>query len=264
LYALDEEKNHILRLSYGRSFRAGSTSLREYNLAAMDVGAPIGTLFNVHGIGSKLKNENIYSLEAGYTGRFSENLTFSLNTFYQRMEDLIGAVNTIEMVWGFPVTTSTFVNTGGANYYGVEAELKTKIGNSGNLSAWYSYHDLDFEHHAQVIRSFSPARHEAGLTYRWFLDKNWVFNTNYSYMGISEAYDISSVGNTQYSPYNKTMTMNRLDLSVSRKICQGRGEFMIGVMDLFNKTSPAASDFNNFTGFETPGRIFFGRVQLHF
>ena len=37
LYALDEEKNHILRLSYGRSFRAGSTSLREYNLAAMDV-----------------------------------------------------------------------------------------------------------------------------------------------------------------------------------------------------------------------------------
>jgi outer membrane receptor protein involved in Fe transport len=120
------------------------------------------------------------------------------------------------------------------------------------------------EHHAQIIRSFSPARHEAGLTYRYFLDKNWAFNSNYSYMGISEAYDNSNVGTIQYSPYNKTETMNRLDLSVSRKISQGRGEFMIGMTDLFNKTNPAASDFNNFTGFETPGRTFFARIQLKF
>jgi hypothetical protein len=39
---------------------------------------------------------------------------------------------------------------------------------------------------------------------------------------------------------------------------------MIGVGDVLNKTSPAAYDFNNFTGFETPGRMFFGRIQIHF
>jgi outer membrane cobalamin receptor len=263
LYAIDEEKNHILRFAYGRSFRAGSTSLREYNLAAMYMW-PIGTLFNVHGIGSELKNENIYSLEAGYTGKFSESLTVSLNTFYQRMERLIGAVNTLEMVWGVPVSTSTFVNTGGANCYGAEAEVKTKIGNSSTLSAWYSYHNLDLGHHGQIIRSFNPARHRAGLTYRWFMDKNLVLNANYSYMAISEAYDISSVGTTQYSPYNKTVTANRLDLTLSRKFSEGQGEFMAGVSDVFNKTNPAAYDLTNFTGFETPGRMFFARLQVHF
>ncbi len=258
LYALDEEKNHILRFAYGRSFRAGSTSLREYNLTGL------GGLFNVHGIGSELKNENIYSLEAGYTGKFSENLSLSLNTFYQRMERLIGAVNRVDIIGYVPVTTSTFVNTGGANCYGAEVELKTKIDNKSNLSAWYTYHNLALEHYTQIIRSFIPARHEAGLTYRRFVDENWVFNTNYSYMGVSRAYDTSSVGDIQFSPFNKTQVINRLDLTLSRKFNKGSGEFMIGVADVFNKTSPAASDFNNFTGLETPARTFFVRLQLKF
>jgi hypothetical protein len=73
-----------------------------------------------------------------------------------------------------------------------------------------------------------------------------------------------STGNAQFSPYNKKETINRLDLTLSRKICQGSGELMIGVADVFNKTSPAASEFNNFTGFETPGRMFFGRLQICF
>jgi outer membrane receptor protein involved in Fe transport len=180
------------------------------------------------------------------------------------MERLIGAVNTLEMVFGLPVATSTFVNTGGANCYGVEAEVKTKIGKSSTLSAWYSYHILDLEYRTQIIRSFSPARHQAGLTYRYFLDKNWTFNANYSYTGISEAYDHSDVGDIQYSPYNETVTMNRLDLTISRKICRCGGEFMVGVADIFNKTEPAAYDFTNFTGFETPGRMFFARLQLKF
>jgi iron complex outermembrane receptor protein len=258
LYALDEDKNHILRFAYGRSFRAGSTSLREFNLTGL------GGLFNVHGIGSELKNENIYSLEAGYTGKFSENLTFSLNTFYQRMERLIGAVNRVDVIWFVPITTSTFVNTGGANMYGVEAELETKINKNSSLSAWYSYNYLDLDHYAQVIRSFNPARHKTGLTYRWFIDKNWVFNLNYSNTIISDAIEIFSTGDTQLSPFNKKQTINRLDLTISRKICKGNGELMIGVADVLNKTIPAASDFNNFTGFETPGRMFFGRLQIHF
>jgi outer membrane receptor protein involved in Fe transport len=258
LYALDEKKNHILRFGFGRSFRAGSTSLREYNLTVM------GGLFNVHSIGSELKNENIYSLEAGYAGRFSDNLTFRVDAFYQRMERLIGAVNRVDVIGFVPITTSTFVNTGGANMYGVEAELETKINGNSTLSVWYDYHYLDLDNYAQVIRSFNPARHKTGLRYRWFIDKNWVFNVNYSNTIISDAIDLSNTGVVQYSPYNQKQTINRLDLTISRRIAQGNGELMIGVADVLNKTCPAAYDFTNFTGYETPGRMFFGRLQIHF
>ena len=180
------------------------------------------------------------------------------------MERLIGAVNETEMVFGFPVTTSTFVNTGGANCYGIEAEVKTKIGNSSTLSAWYSFHNLDLDHHAQIIRSFHPAKNRAGLTYRWFLDKNWVFNTNYSYMCISEGQGTSSTGTVQFSPFNEAKMLHRLDLALSRKILEGSGEIMFGVTDVLNNTYPAVYDFMNFSGFETPGRMFFGRLQLRF
>ncbi len=254
LYSLDAQKRHMLRFAFGRSFRAGSTSLREYNVTAF-----LG-LFNVQGIGSKLNNENTYSLEAGYVGRFSDYVTFRLDTFYQRMEHLMGVANQM----AGPVTTSTFISNEGANLYGVEAELRTKINDDSTLSAWYTYHQLDLDDHAQVIRSFDPARHKTGILYRWFVDKNWVFNLNYSNTIFSTAYDTSSTGDAQYSPFNKKETINRLDLSVSRKILKGDGEVMIGVADVFNKTITAASDYNNFTGHETPGRMFFGRIQIHF
>jgi iron complex outermembrane receptor protein len=264
LYWLDEQKRHILRFAFGRSFRAGSTSHRELNVAAMDMSFPIGTLFNVNSVGGDLHNENIYSLEAGYVGRFSDDVTLRIDTFYQRMEHLIGAVNSMQLVFGVPVTSSTLNNTGGANFYGVEAELKTKLGDKSTLSAWYSYHQLDLEHHAQIIRAFNPARHKTGLLYRWFVDKNWVFNLNYSNSIFSADHDASSIGDVPYSPFNETATINRLDLSVSRKILQGDGEVMIGVADVLNKTSLAASDYTSFTGYETPGRSFFVRVQLSF
>lgn len=254
LYALDAQKRHMLRFAFGRSFRAGSTSLREYNVTAFT------GLFNVQGIGSKLNNENTYSLEAGYVGRFSDDVTLRLDAFYQRMEHLMGVINQM----AGPVTTSTFISNEGANLYGVEAELRTKINDDSTLSAWYTYHELDLDDHDQIIRSFNPARHKTGLLYRWFVDKNWVFNLNYSNSIFSTAYDTSSTGDVTYSPFNETETINRLDLSVSRKILQGDGELMVGVTDVLNKTITAASDYNNFTGHETPGRMFFGRIQIHF
>jgi outer membrane receptor for ferrienterochelin and colicin len=52
LYSLDEQKRHVLRFGFGRAFRAGSTSLREFNLDALS------GLFAVRSIGSKLHNEN--------------------------------------------------------------------------------------------------------------------------------------------------------------------------------------------------------------
>jgi outer membrane receptor protein involved in Fe transport len=176
------------------------------------------------------------------------------------MEHLMGVINQMTG----PITTSTFVSTGGANLYGIEAELRTKINDNSTLSAWYTYHQLDLDDHAQVIRSFDPARHKTGLLYRWFMDKNWVFNLNYSNSIFSTAYDISSVGTAQFSPFNETETLNRLDLSISRKILQGDGELMIGVADVLNKTYPMTYDYTNFTGHETPGRMFFGRIQIHF
>ena len=96
------------------------------------------------------------------------------------------------------------------SFTALRQRLRRGIFEKSTFSAWYAYNNLDLEHHAQVIRSFNPARHKAGLTYRWFIDKNWVFNTNYSYMCISEASEMSSTGPAQFSPFNKTQTLKPL------------------------------------------------------
>jgi outer membrane receptor protein involved in Fe transport len=221
--------------------------------------------FNVCSLGGDLNNENIYSLEAGYVGRFSDDVTLRIDTFYQRMEHLIGAVNTLEYVLGiFPVTTTQLVNTGGANAYGIEAELKTKLGNKSSLSAWYSYNEIDFDEHAQIVRAFKPAKHKTGLLYRRFVDKSRVFNLNYSNSIFSTAHEAASSGDAQYSLFNEAEAINCLDLSLSRKFLRGDGELMIGAADVLNKTAPVASDYTNFAGYKTPGRCFFVRVQLGF
>jgi len=70
-------------------------------------------------------------------------------------------------------------------------------------------------------------------------------------------------------PYDPSLigglhSFNRLDLTLSRKFAKGRGEFMIGVADVLNKTTDPVFEAGHFTAHETPGRMFFAGLQLKF
>ncbi|MCK5592953.1 TonB-dependent receptor, partial [Candidatus Bathyarchaeota archaeon] len=244
LYGLDKAKDHTLRFSVARAFRIPTVSMRNVTKTSL-----FG-LYNLLPISKDLRNEEIWSLEAGYTGKFTKKMTFSANSYYQRFEDLIGVRNVIVG----PVTNSTFDNVDGATAYGGECELAFE-NKRGKLSAWYAYNSFITDQYGQSMRALWPAKNKAGLTARLFLPEDWTLNTSYVYNDV-----ILNHGNTPIDPH----PFNRLDLTIAKKIADGRGEFMIGVSDLLNKTNGPALDIGGLTAHETPGRMFFARLQLKF
>lgn len=252
LYALDDQKNHVVRAGFARAFRSPSVATRRGFSSYLQ--APfIGGLFIAQPQpGNRLNNEGTYSIEAGYAGKLTENLTVNIDTYYQRMERLIGVQMTTDPFTG--ITTSTFDNTGGANTWGAEPSI-TWQNKTLKLTAWYAYNDMVTDEFGLSTRAMYPSQHKAGMTGRINLDDNWTFNANYVFQN-----GILSFANTpQDSP-----SIHRLDLTLSRKIAQGKGELMIGVSDLTNETADPFFDTGNLTAHETPGRTFFGRIQFTF
>jgi iron complex outermembrane receptor protein len=251
LYALDEQQNHVLRAGFARAFRSPNVGLRQTSFSYLP-GFGFPGLFINPTTDTDLDNEGTYSLEAGYTGRLAENLSLNIDTYYQRMERLIGY--TTSSIG--PVTQSTFKNIDGANSYGAETSL-TWQHKAGKITAWYAYNALDTDDYGQNLRAARPAQHKTGLTGRWYVDKDWTFNTNYVFQDSVYLHGGPTV--------NKNLnSFHRLDLTLSRKFAKGKGEFMVGVSDVLNKTTDPVYDSGYFSAMETPGRTFFARMQVTF
>lgn len=248
LYALDDGSNHVIRGAFGRAFRAPNMIVREATLSTL-----MGFITLIKDpSGKALENETTYSLEAGYTGRFSENLTLGINSYYQRMENLIGAV-TIPS----GMSSVTYMsNIDGAYAYGGELEVTYQV-KPFSMTGFYSYNALHTDENDQNIRAFFPAKHKAGFRMRWTPDENWTVNANYIYRNAIEI-------NLAESPPSGIDLNHRLDLTVSRKLFDGAGELMVGVTDIFNKTNDPLYEITDFTSFDTPGRTFFARFQMNF
>ncbi len=246
LYALDQDKEHIFRISTAKAFRTPLISLRELEVHHFPAGGGLYVV-NVNPT-EDLKNEQTWSVEAGYSGRVVPGLTLFANTYYQRFEHLIGYV----------VTTDTFglfqeapVNLDGADSWGAEIELALE-GKAGKLSGWYAYNDFSY---SESLRSLQPARHKTGVSARWFINDNWTLNGNYKFTDT-----------TQDNPFYQYTyaAFHRLDLTISRKVANGHGELMFGVSDLLNETNDPLFETPNYAAHETPGRTFFARLQLNF
>ncbi|MBN1391437.1 MAG: TonB-dependent receptor, partial [Sedimentisphaerales bacterium] len=249
LYALDEQRDHILRASFARAFRAPDVGVRRGSSSYLQF---FGSgLFVTQSPGGKtLDNEGTYALDAGYTGKLTENLSIDVDAYYQRMERLIGTRN----VTVGAVTTSTFDNTSGANAYGVETAL-TWQNKTTKISGWYAYNGLSTDEFAMSTRSMYTSQHKAGITGRFNLNKDWVLNTNYAFQNC-----IHMFANTVKDPHS----FNRLDLTLSRKIDDDKGEIMVGVSDILNETTYPTYGAGCLTALETPGRTVFARLQLRF
>jgi outer membrane receptor protein involved in Fe transport len=256
LYAMDEKKDHMLRFSFAKAFRTPFTSVRETETHRVPFPSPPYPpglyAFNVLPA-DELKNEEIYSLEAGYTGKLTRNLLLRADTYYQRYEKLIGYTKTYD---GFGIPYSTPENIDGADSYGAELEL-VLAGKPGKISAWYAYEDFQKDAPQRSIRSYAPAKHKVGLSGRLFLSDGWTFNTNYRYTTTTFACkDDATLVDAGPS--------HRLDLGLAKEFAKGNGEVMVGVSDVLNKTNGPHFGSGQLSANETPGRTFFVRLQLKF
>ncbi len=256
-YDADDQDQHTLRLSVAKAFRVPLTSLRNVESHTVPVGEfpPGNILYAIHvAPNKKLNNEQTWAFEGGYTGKFSENVTLCLNTFHQRVRDLIGYRSEDHPLAGVIYTPD---NIDGGDLYGgeIEAVYKDK---QKSLAVWYAYNELHLDRVQQNIRAYHPARHKCGLTGRLFLEDGWTLNVNYKYS------DTMNRNGFTVSPYNDMDPYHRLDLTVSKRLAHGRGELMVGVSDLLNKTTQAVAETITVTGHETPGRMFFARFQYRF
>ena len=251
LYALDKDKHHIVRLSGARAYRAPLASLRKFQTQRLYI-MPGLYAFTMNA--NDLCNEEIWSLEAGYTGQFSKRLSLRVDGYYQRYDDMIGYKDTPNP---FDVIDTQATNVDGAEALGGEVELAWKY-KWGKLSTWYAYNDLNPDRSYQELRAYHPAKHKRGMTARVFLSSDMVFNSNYRFTSRSNFSDDETIPNTTVG------STHRLDVSVSKTFADKRGELAVGVADVFNETELKAVALGRLSHYETPGRTFFARLQLKF
>jgi iron complex outermembrane receptor protein len=245
LYGLDEAKDHMLRFSFARAFRSPAVGLRETTASYL------GGMFNSLQPAKDLVNEEIWSLEGGYTGLFDNGLSINFNSYYQRYENILG----LDLQTGaFGETNATFANNDGADAYGAEVEVAV-TNKKCRIAAWYAYNALSTDNFNENIRAAYPAEHKAGLNARLFLSDGFAFNANYTYYNSIHHFD---------NIFVDTPISHRLDLTLSKKIAKGKGEIMIGVSDVLNSTSGPVFGTGDLTAYETPGRTFFARLQANF
>jgi outer membrane receptor protein involved in Fe transport len=195
-----------------------------------------------------LDHETVYTVEAGYTGQLSEHVDVAVNTYYNRYTDLIG----ISIINPAPFV-GTLANINGADAAGVEAELHVNY-KGGRIYAWYAYNDLLTDEPNQEVRSFYPALHSAGIGIRHDLTDTLTFNADYRYTDVTRS---------SYLGFPVPVA-NRLDLALTAKVFDGRGELQEGVEDVFNDTVGPIYGISASVSHETPGRTAFIRFQWKF
>jgi iron complex outermembrane receptor protein len=249
MYAVDAEKNHILRLSGAKAFRAPMAGTREI-VSHQGLVFPPSTYAFTFNPNPDLVNEEAYSVEAGYTGRLTKHLTLRDNLYYQRCDRLIGTVINTNPFTHF--VTMKYMNLSGADAYGNEVELALE-GKPGKLSAWYALNLLVPDNGQGNFRGYYPAQNKTGLTGRLNLPQDWTLNTNYLFTSTSEA--------DQYIGQNVS-PQHRWDIAVTKKITANI-EATFGVNDILNTTDPPVYQAV-MLAHDTPGRTFFARLQARF
>lgn len=250
LYALDGQRNHVVRLATAKAFRTPLIALRKAEGHTLPLGAGLYVL-NVDLPSEDLKNEQTWSLEAGYSGKLAHGLSVRADTYYQRFSRLIGYRTTLDL-FGLPHSTPS--NIDGADAWGAELELALER-KDFRISTWYAYNEFEADQSRQSIPSNLPARHKVGLTGRLYLQQGLTLNANYRFTDTTA---------TSPSQTVRIGSSNRLDLTISKEIRKGKSEILLGVSDLLNETRDPVRAKPALTAHETPGRTLFAQMRLRF
>lgn len=256
IYTIDQEKEQTLRFSIARAFRSPLLAVRDMNKTAISM-APFGApgLYALNLVESdSLDNEKIWAFEAGYTQKLDAHTFLRIDNYLNVMKDLIGYKTIDEPAPQIGRTFFQAQNTTDAAAYGSEVSLERQF-EQHSLTVWYAYADFVRDEKRADVRSYAPARHKSGLTWRIFLDKDWTINTNYRYQTTTENLTGTDI---------PADMRHRLDITVARKLAKGNGELMVGVTDILNNTEGPHWDASSASAHEIPGRTFFARLQLKF
>ena len=212
-----------------------------------------GYAFNILSPSGDLDNEETWSLESGYKGKITEDITLNIDGYYQRFSKMIGYRNVPDPL---PLGRAYYQpdNIDGADSYGAELEIEKRT-RTTKLSAWYAYNDFHRDQVDQNLRSYGPSKHKVGLTGRLFLMDGWTVNVNYRYSTTTPAYA---------STVNEINPSHRLDFGIAKGFTDGKCEVMAGISDVLNETNGPNYVMGQLTAHETPGRTLFARMQLRF
>jgi outer membrane receptor protein involved in Fe transport len=238
LYAVDDDRDHVLRMAVARAYRAPLVSVRDTHTTRLG-GA-------VQFDGADLDDEQTWIAELGWTSHLDSGLLLRLDLFYQKYDDLIG----YRTDSGSPPINVTPAVLGDAEMWGAEAEVDYS-NRAGRWGLWYTWHDFITEHDRQSVRAFQPTTSGVGATSRWNLPARLVGVVNYRFSDVAQAKE---------SPLP---SYNRLDLAVDWIPAGNRGEIGIGCHDVLS-TSYKEAPLGTFSKYEVPGRTFFLRGELAF
>ena len=253
-YSLDDEDRQVIRLSTARAFRMPLAGVREVSAQRIQVPFTPLYLFTVLS-GEDLDHESTTSFEAGYSHEFSDHLTMRLNGYYQEFNGLIGYAVAQNVLIPSRTIFET-QNIGDGRSHGGELEIEMHDTN-GSVSFWYGLNEFCPQFDDQSIRAYEPATHKIGLKGRLYLPDGWT---------VSGAYRFT--GNTPSDPAFITIDQidasHRIDLSLAKRVWGDRAEIMVGVRDLLDETQQIIYGTGDLYAHETPGRIFYVRLQAEF
>ena len=261
LYSLDDDDDQILRLSIAKAFRAPFTSTRELDVQRFPLPSPPfapGSFISSSVPAKNIDHERIFSYEAGYSARLNEELSTSVNGYYQRLDDIIGQVATPGPFP--PMIFLGFQNLEGADAYGIEWDATYRVENA-LFKFWYAYNGFELDNPDQAIRGFFPAAHKMGLTGRVNILEDLTFNTNFKFVSMTRN-DPELNGSVAF-PEPEAPSYHQLDLSIAKGFNDGQGELMIGVWDLLDETGFEVESGGSRVTHETPGRTFYIRLQFN-
>ncbi len=240
---LGGDERQVARFSLAHSFRAPLFLFRRMSFSRLPLG---GGIYGLNFLPSPgLDNEEIYSIEGGYSGKLAKGLSLNINTYYQFLDDLIGKKK-------IGPTEIRLANAGRARAYGGEIEADGRIG-PVQARAWYGYNGFHSPQKERRFRSFRPARHQAGAELLADLPAGFRAACLYKY------------STAIHTPATKSIPVtNRVDLTLGKVFAGGNATFQVGAEDLFRRTDKAVHGIGSFTGHETPGRTFFARLILTF
>ncbi len=252
MYGLDDSNNHVVRAGVSKGYRSLGPFWREMDGAVPDIALGAPGMFVPN---PDVRNEQTYGIDIGYNAVWGNGISTKLTAYAQRYEDLIGVA--IVRDDALPVLVQSR-NLDGAEAYGFEAEAAL-TGEHGQLGAWYAFNQFGADQVQQFIRGFYPATHKVGLSARWFINDTMTANALFRYTSssINDGGDLGVIGPPGPETY-------RVDLSMTFKLLDGRGEMTIGVADLLDELDQPARQVGGLDDVETPGRTFFMQMRLNF
>jgi outer membrane receptor protein involved in Fe transport len=247
---------HTLRLAAARSFRTPQIALRELvseRLPLPSPPAPPG-LFGLNIVPARdLKNEQLYAIELGYTGKLTDEITLRSDMYVQHYENLTGSVQLPEPAPVLGRNFFTIANVGDASAFGVETELIYET-DRYRLSGWYAYNSFHTEIAGQGTRAFLPAKNKAGVSMIAELTDALSASAHYRYTDITPSNFAPAVEGS-----------HRVDLILTYDLPKWHAEFQVGVHDLLDDTALVIND-QTATGIgqESRGRSAFFRIRMEF